>query len=72
MTYLSGFQIVHRYAYVVVPAAEEPYIVFPRKRDTSGSRDGGIEQVFADRPGEHIRRACTRCEFKRVGVYGLD
>ena len=29
MTYLSGFQIVHRYAYVVVPAHGEPQIVFP-------------------------------------------
>ena len=29
VTYLSGFQIVHRYAYVVVPADGEPYIVFP-------------------------------------------
>ena len=29
VTYLSGFQIVHRYAYVVVPAEGEPQIVFP-------------------------------------------
>ena len=29
VTYLSGFQIVHRYAYVVVPADGDPFIVFP-------------------------------------------
>ena len=29
VTYLSGFQIVHRYAYVVVPADGEPFVVFP-------------------------------------------
>ena len=29
MTYMSGFQIVHRYAYVVVPADGEPFVVFP-------------------------------------------
>ena len=29
VTYLSGFQIVHRYAYVVVPADGEPGVGFP-------------------------------------------
>src|SRR5258706_139897 len=29
VTYMSGFQIVHRYAYVVLPADGEPFIVFP-------------------------------------------
>ena len=29
VTYMSGFQIVHRYAYVVVPADGEPFVVFP-------------------------------------------
>ena len=29
VTYLSGFQIVHRYAYVVVPADGDPTIIFP-------------------------------------------
>ncbi|HEY6113151.1 MAG TPA: aminopeptidase P family N-terminal domain-containing protein, partial [Gaiellaceae bacterium] len=29
VTYMTGFQIVHRYAYVVVPADEDAYVVFP-------------------------------------------
>ena len=29
VTYMSGFQIVHRYAYVVLPAEGDPAIVFP-------------------------------------------
>ena len=29
VTYMSGFQIVHRYAYVVLPADGEPFVVFP-------------------------------------------
>jgi hypothetical protein len=29
VTYLSGFVIVHRYAYVVLPLEGEPAIVFP-------------------------------------------
>ena len=29
VTYMSGFQIVHRYAYVVVPADGDAFVVFP-------------------------------------------
>ena len=29
VTYLSGFLIVHRYAYVLLPSEAEPSIVFP-------------------------------------------
>ena len=29
VTYLSGFQIVHRYAYVIVPADGHPVALFP-------------------------------------------
>ena len=55
VTYLSGFQIVHRYAYVVVPAAEEPQIVFPTEARYVGEHaTAQLEQVFHDRPGEHI------------------
>ena len=55
VTYLSGFQIVHRYAYVVVPADGEPQIVFPTEARYVGEHGTArIEQVFHDRPGEHI------------------
>ena len=37
VTYLSGFQIVHRYAYVVVPAEGDAFVVFPRKLATWAS-----------------------------------
>ena len=36
VTYLSGFQIVHRYAYVLVPREGEPAIVFPAGRRRPG------------------------------------
>ena len=29
--YLSGFRILHRYAYVVVPVDGDPAVVFPRE-----------------------------------------
>ncbi|MGA9929857.1 MAG: aminopeptidase P family N-terminal domain-containing protein, partial [Terriglobales bacterium] len=29
--YTSGFEIVHRYVYVVIPLEDEPTLVFPRE-----------------------------------------
>ncbi|MGH3009021.1 MAG: M24 family metallopeptidase [Gaiellaceae bacterium] len=71
VTYLSGFQIVHRYAYVVLPVDGEPAIVFPAEARYVGEHgDSQItEQVFADKPGEWL---ADRLRGKRVGVYGLD
>ena len=55
VTYLSGFQIVHRYAYVVVPADGEPFVVFPSEARYVGEHGTAeIEQVLHDRPGELI------------------
>ena len=73
VTYLSGFQIVHRYAYVVVPADGEPCIVFPTEARYVGEHGTAeIEQVFHGRPGEEIADRARVAGWKRVGVYGLD
>jgi Xaa-Pro dipeptidase len=71
VTYLSGFQIVHRYAYVVLPLEGEPAIVFPAEARYVGEhRTTWIEeQAFVDRPGEWM---AERLRGQRVGVYGLD
>src|SRR6266511_857816 len=71
VTYMSGFVIVHRYAYVVLPREGEPSIVFPAEARYVGEhgRSWIEEQVFADRPGEWL---AERLAGKRVGVYGLD
>jgi Xaa-Pro aminopeptidase len=71
VTYLSGFTIVHRYAYVLLPLEGEPAIVFPSEARYVGEHgDTWIEeQVFVDRPGEWL---ADRLRGKRVGVYGLD
>jgi Xaa-Pro dipeptidase len=71
VTYLSGFQIVHRYAYVLVPCEGDPAIVFPSEARYVGEHgDSQIsDQVFADRPGEWL---ADRLRGQRVGVYGLD
>ena len=73
VTYLSGFQIVHRYAYVVVPADGEPQIVFPTEARYVGEHGTAqLEQVFHDRPGEQIAATARDRGWKRVGAYGLD
>ena len=73
VTYLSGFQIVHRYAYVVVPADGEPRVVFPSEARYVGEHGtAGIEQGFHDRPGVAIAQLARDAGWKRVGVYGLD
>jgi Xaa-Pro dipeptidase len=70
VTYLSGFTIVHRYAYVLVPREGDPAIVFPTEARYVGEHgDAAIEQVFANRPGEWL---AERVRGRRVGVYGLD
>jgi Xaa-Pro aminopeptidase len=71
VTYLSGFTIVHRYAYVVLPLEGDPAIVFPAEARYVGEHGTTWieEQVFADRPGEWI---ADRLRGRRVGVYGLD
>jgi Xaa-Pro aminopeptidase len=70
VTYLSGFVIVHRYAYVVVPREGEPQIVFPSEARYVGEHGtAAIEQVFADHPGAWL---ADRVRGQRVGVYGLD
>ncbi len=73
VTYMSGFQIVHRYAYVVVPADGEPQIVFPSEARYVGEHGTAqLDQVFHDRPGEHIAATARDRGWRRVGVYGLD
>jgi Xaa-Pro aminopeptidase len=73
VTYLSGFQIVHRYAYVIVPADGEAFVVFPTEARYVGEHGTAvIEQVFHDRPGEHIAERARSAGWRRIGVYGLD
>jgi Xaa-Pro dipeptidase len=71
VTYMSGFVIVHRYAYVLLPREGEPSIIFPVEARYVGEHGTSWieDQVFADRPGEWL---ADRLAGKRVGVYGLD
>jgi len=69
--YMSGFGIVHRYAYVLLPREGDASIVFPAEARYVGEHGTSWieDQVFAERPGEWL---AERLAGKRVGVYGLD
>ncbi len=74
VTYLSGFVIVHRYAYVVLPREGEPSIVFPAEARYVGEHGTTWidEQVIIDLPGAWIGERAREQGWSRVGVYGLD
>jgi Xaa-Pro aminopeptidase len=71
VTYLSGFVIVHRYAYVLLPVDGDPAIVFPSEARYVGEHGTTwiAEQMFVDRPGDWL---AEQLRGRRVGVYGLD
>src|SRR4249920_2843387 len=73
VTYLSGFQIVHRYPYVIVPGDGDPFVVFPSEARYVGEHGtAGLDQVFDDCPGAHIAEHARAAGWHRIGVYGLD
>ncbi|MGH3041356.1 MAG: aminopeptidase P family N-terminal domain-containing protein, partial [Gaiellaceae bacterium] len=74
VTYLSGFVIVHRYSYVLLPLEGEPAIVFPSEARYVGEHGTTWieEQQFVDTPGVWLRDRARDRGWKRVGVYGLD
>jgi len=74
VAYLSGFVIVHRYAYVLIPMEGEPSIVFPSEARYVGEHGTTWieEEVFVELPGAWMRERIREQGWTRVGVYGLD
>lgn len=73
--YVSGFRLLHRYAYVLIPAdGEEPTAVFPREARWVGdhSETWLEDRVFAELPGEWLAARARDRGWRRLGVYGLD
>jgi Xaa-Pro dipeptidase len=72
--YMSGFEIVHRYVYVLFPLEGEPTLVFPREARWIGDKGKPWvkDHVWPDIPGQWIRDAAAERRWKRLGVYGLD
>src|SRR5437868_4399383 len=72
--YISGFEIVHRYVYVVLPLAGEPTLVFPREARWIGDKAKPWikDQVWPEIPGHWIRERAQERGCKRLGVYGMS
>jgi Xaa-Pro dipeptidase len=72
--YVSGFEIVHRYVYVVVPLAGEPTLVFPREARWIGDKTKPWvkDHVWPDVPGQWIGDYGRHHGWKRAGVYGMN
>src|SRR5207248_2839493 len=72
--YTSGFEIVHRYVYVLLPLEGEPTLVFPREARWIGDKvkPWVKDQVWPDVPGQWLRDRITDRKWKRVGVYGMN
>ena len=72
--YVSGFEIVHRYVYVLLPLDAEPTLLFPVEARWIGdkSKPWVQDHVWADVPGKWLRQRADEKRWKRLAVYGLD
>ena len=72
--YVSGFEIVHRYVYVMIPLDALPTLVFPAEARWIGDKKKPWvrNQVWPDIPGQWIRRQAEFRKWKRLAVYGMD
>ena len=72
--YVSGFEIVHRYVYVLLPLEADPVLLFPSEARWIGdkSKPWVKEHVWADLPGKWLRQHAEQRRWKRLAVYGLD
>ncbi|MGH9072654.1 MAG: M24 family metallopeptidase [Acidimicrobiales bacterium] len=74
LRYVSGFRIVHRYAYALIPVESDPVCVYPQEARWVGDHQGTFvaDRVFVDTPGTWMRDRFRERGFRRVGVHGLD
>jgi len=72
--YVSGFEIVHRYVYVLLPLAGEPALIFPREARWIGDKvkPWVKDQVWPEVPGKWLHDRGRDRRWKRVGIYGMN
>lgn len=72
--YVSGFEIVHRYALVVLPLDGDPTLLFPQEARWIGdkSKPWVKDHVWADVPGQWLLDRARERHWRRLAVYGLD
>ena len=72
--YLSGFEIVHRYVYMILPIDGDPTLIFPSEARWIGDRTKPWvrDLQWAEIPGKAVREIAEKKGWKRIGVHGLD
>ena len=72
--YLSGFEIVHRYACVLLPLQGDATLVFPAEARWIGDKHKPWvrDHVWPEVPGRWLRERALDHKLKRIGIYGLD
>src|SRR6201998_4594551 len=72
--YVSGFEIVHRYVYVLIPLEGEPTLVFPREARWIGdkAKPWVKDHVWPEVPGQWVRDIALDRKWERLGVYGMN
>lgn len=72
--YVSGFEIVHRYVYALIPLENDATLVFPAEARWIGDKKKTWirEHVWADIPGKWLHDTVIAKKWKRIGIYGLD
>ncbi len=72
--YMSGFEIVHRYVYVLFPLEGDPQLIFPSEARWIGdkSKPWVRTHVWADVPGKWLREYAEGRHWKRVGFHGMN
>lgn len=72
--YVSDFEIVHRYVYVLIPLDGDPLLLFPREARWIGdkSKPWVKEHVWAEVPGQWLLERAQAKRWKRLGIYGMN
>lgn len=72
--YVSGFEIVHRYVYALIPLENDATLVFPAEARWIGDKKKTWirEHVWAEIPGKWLHDTIIAKKWKRIGIYGLD
>lgn len=72
--WMSGFRMVHRYAYALLPLDGDPVAIFPSEARYVGNHSECWieEQVFAGTPGAWMAEQAKTNGWDRLGVYGLN
>jgi Xaa-Pro aminopeptidase len=72
--YMCGFLILHRYAYVVIPADGDPVCVFPREATWVGDHTATFIEKREIPPhcGKWMADFLKSRNVKKLGIYGLE